>query len=85
MIRLSDDITFLSHDLHLLESLEFKQRIKHVAEIIEEIKWEDIDPDMLTRYAWSSGLTFYTKQSKALLSSGCRDFFLRILQILDLV
>ncbi|KAH6755044.1 EMS-MUTAGENIZED BRI1 SUPPRESSOR 1 [Perilla frutescens var. hirtella] len=48
VIRLSDGITFLSHDLHLLESLEFKQRIKHVAEIIEEIKWEDIDPDMLT-------------------------------------
>lgn len=50
VIRLSDDITFLSHDLHLLESLEFKQRIKHVAEIIEEIKWEGVDPDMLTRY-----------------------------------
>lgn len=48
VIRLADGITFLSHDLHLLESLEFKQRIKHIAEIIEEIKWEDIDPDMLT-------------------------------------
>ncbi|KAL0365044.1 UNVERIFIED_CONTAM: UDP-glucose:glycoprotein glucosyltransferase [Sesamum angustifolium] len=41
-------ITFLNHDLHLLESLEFKQRIKHIAEIVEDIKWEDVDPDMLT-------------------------------------
>ncbi|KAK3016326.1 hypothetical protein RJ639_007306, partial [Escallonia herrerae] len=29
--------TLLSHDLHLLESMEFKQRIKHILEIIEEI------------------------------------------------
>ncbi|KAI3445630.1 hypothetical protein Pfo_002295 [Paulownia fortunei] len=48
VIRLFDGSTFLSHDLHLLESLEFKQRIKHIAEIIEDIKWEDVDPDMLT-------------------------------------
>lgn len=40
--------TFVSHDLHLLESVEFKNRIKHIVEIIEEVKWEDIDPDMLT-------------------------------------
>ncbi|KAK3011338.1 hypothetical protein RJ639_011725, partial [Escallonia herrerae] len=40
--------TLLSHDLHLLESMEFKQRIKHILEIIEEVKWEDIDPDMVT-------------------------------------
>lgn len=50
VVRLFDGSTFLSHDLHLLESLEFKQRIKHIAEIIEEIKWEGIDPDVLTRY-----------------------------------
>ncbi|KAL0335230.1 UNVERIFIED_CONTAM: UDP-glucose:glycoprotein glucosyltransferase [Sesamum radiatum] len=50
VIRLSDGSTFLNHDLHLLESLEFKQRIKHIAEIVEDIKWEDVDPDMLTRY-----------------------------------
>lgn len=50
MIGLVDDTTFLSHDLQLLESLEFKQRIKHVVEIIEEVKWEEIDPDMLTRF-----------------------------------
>lgn len=51
MIRLSDGSTFLSHDLNLLESLEFKQRIKHIVEIIEEVTWEDldIDPDVLTR------------------------------------
>ncbi|KAA8545514.1 hypothetical protein F0562_020298 [Nyssa sinensis] len=48
VIRLIDDSTFLSHDLHLLETVEFKQRIKHIVEIIEEVKWEDIDPDMLT-------------------------------------
>ncbi|KAG6391795.1 hypothetical protein SASPL_149555 [Salvia splendens] len=48
VVRLFDGSTFLSHDLHLLESLEFKQRIKHIAEIIEEIKWEGIDPDVLT-------------------------------------
>lgn len=40
----------MSHDLHLLESVEFKNRIKHIVEIIEEVKWEDIDPDMLTRF-----------------------------------
>ncbi|THG16451.1 hypothetical protein TEA_010218 [Camellia sinensis var. sinensis] len=43
-----DGSTFLSHDLHLLESVEFKHRIKHIVEVIEEVKWEDIDPDMLT-------------------------------------
>ncbi|KAJ8572608.1 hypothetical protein K7X08_009119 [Anisodus acutangulus] len=48
VISLVDDTTFLSHDLQLLESLEFKQRIKHILEIIEEVKWEAIDPDMLT-------------------------------------
>lgn len=45
---LNDEKTFLSHDLNLLESVEFKQRIKHIAEIIEEVHWQDIDPDMLT-------------------------------------
>ncbi|KAK6917918.1 UDP-glucuronosyl/UDP-glucosyltransferase [Dillenia turbinata] len=40
---------FLSLDLSLLESLEFKRRIKQIVDIIEEVKWEDIDPDMLTR------------------------------------
>ncbi|CDO97566.1 unnamed protein product [Coffea canephora] len=39
---------FLSHDLSLLESIEFKQRIKQIADIIEELKWEDMDPDLLT-------------------------------------
>lgn len=43
-----DEGTFLSDDLHLLESVEFKQRIKSIVEIIEEVKWQDIDPDMLT-------------------------------------
>ncbi|KAG8368795.1 hypothetical protein BUALT_Bualt15G0083900 [Buddleja alternifolia] len=48
VIRLFDGVTFLSDDLHLLESLEFKQRIKHIAEFIEDIKWDGVDPDMLT-------------------------------------
>ncbi|KAL3515635.1 hypothetical protein ACH5RR_022537 [Cinchona calisaya] len=39
---------FLSHDLSLLESMEFKQRIKQIAEIIEEVNWEGMDPDLLT-------------------------------------
>ncbi|KAG6709705.1 hypothetical protein I3842_06G146800 [Carya illinoinensis] len=39
---------FLSHDLHLLESVELKQRIKHIVEIIEEVNWQDIDPDIVT-------------------------------------
>ena len=44
-----DDSTFLSHDLHLLESVELKNRIKHIVEVIEEVTWEDVDPDILTR------------------------------------
>lgn len=43
-----DESTILSHDLYLLESVEFKLRVKHVVEIVEEAKWQDIDPDMLT-------------------------------------
>lgn len=46
-----DESTILSHDLYLLESVEFKLRVKHVVEIVEEAKWQDIDPDMLTRCA----------------------------------
>ncbi|KAE8009047.1 hypothetical protein FH972_005504 [Carpinus fangiana] len=44
----SDESSFLSHDLHLLESVELKQRIKHIVEIIEEVSWQDIDPDIVT-------------------------------------
>ncbi|KAK8469111.1 hypothetical protein PHAVU_006G215600 [Phaseolus vulgaris] len=43
-----DESTFLSADLLLLESIEFKQRTKHILEIIEEVKWQHVDPDMLT-------------------------------------
>ncbi|KAJ1435014.1 UDP-glucose:Glycoprotein Glucosyltransferase [Sesbania bispinosa] len=43
-----DESTFLSADLHLLESIELKKRTKHIMEIIEEVKWQDVDPDMLT-------------------------------------
>ncbi|KAI5405634.1 hypothetical protein KIW84_052417 [Lathyrus oleraceus] len=45
-----DEGTFLSVDLHLLESIELKKRTKHIVEIIEEVKWEDVDPDMLTSH-----------------------------------
>ncbi|XP_015878960.3 UDP-glucose:glycoprotein glucosyltransferase isoform X1 [Ziziphus jujuba] len=48
VIVLTDKSTFLSHDLHLLEGVEFKQRVKHILEIIDEVKWQDLDPDMLT-------------------------------------
>ncbi|KAK8617673.1 hypothetical protein V6N13_080581 [Hibiscus sabdariffa] len=43
-----DTGVFLGDDLHLLESVEFKHRIKHIAEIVEEVNWQGIDPDMLT-------------------------------------
>ncbi|XP_061337152.1 UDP-glucose:glycoprotein glucosyltransferase isoform X1 [Gastrolobium bilobum] len=43
-----DESAFLSADLQLLESIEFKQRTKHIVEIIEEVEWQDVDPDMLT-------------------------------------
>ncbi|KAL2647851.1 hypothetical protein AAZV13_05G141800 [Glycine max] len=43
-----DESSFLSADLHLLESIEFKQRTKHIVEIIEEVEWHDVDPDTLT-------------------------------------
>ncbi|TKY71358.1 UDP-glucose:glycoprotein glucosyltransferase [Spatholobus suberectus] len=43
-----DESTFLSADLLLLESIEFKQRTKYILEIIEEVKWQDVDPDILT-------------------------------------
>lgn len=45
-----DESTFLSADLHLLESIELKKRTKHIVEIIEEMTWDDVDPDMLTRF-----------------------------------
>ncbi|XP_071733652.1 UDP-glucose:glycoprotein glucosyltransferase-like [Rutidosis leptorrhynchoides] len=47
VVRVPETVTFLSQDLHLLESVEFKQRIKHVADIIEEVTWENVDPDTL--------------------------------------
>lgn len=43
-----DESTFLSADLHLLESIELKKRTKHIVEIIDEVTWDDVDPDMLT-------------------------------------
>ncbi|KAD6454405.1 hypothetical protein E3N88_09111 [Mikania micrantha] len=47
VVNVPDAGTFLSQDLHLLESVEFKQRIKHVSAIIEEVTWENVDPDTL--------------------------------------
>lgn len=41
---------FLGDDLHLLESVEFNHRIKHIVEIVGEVSWHGIDPDMLTRF-----------------------------------
>jgi UDP-glucose:glycoprotein glucosyltransferase len=50
VIQVSDSSAILSHDLKLLETLELKQKIKHIVEIIEEVSWEDkdMDPDVLT-------------------------------------
>ncbi|KAM7250583.1 hypothetical protein ACFE04_022466 [Oxalis oulophora] len=52
VVLLSDESSFLSHDLKLLESMEFSHRIKEIGKIIEEVNWQeeiqDIDPDMLT-------------------------------------
>ncbi|KAL9256883.1 UDP-glucose:glycoprotein glucosyltransferase-like protein [Drosera capensis] len=48
LIQLDENSTFISHDLHLLELLEFNQRIKHVVDIIEDVSWDDMDPDSLT-------------------------------------
>lgn len=47
VVRVTDGVTFLSQDLNLLESLEYKQRTKHIADIIEEVTWENVDPDTL--------------------------------------
>ncbi|GJX20436.1 UDP-glucose:glyco glucosyltransferase isoform X1 [Tanacetum coccineum] len=47
VVRVPEAVTFLSQDLHLLESVELKQRVKHVADIIEEVTWENVDPDTL--------------------------------------
>lgn len=43
-----DGSSLLSPDLGLLESVEFEQRIKHIVEIIENVEWQDVDPDVLT-------------------------------------
>lgn len=43
-----DEGTFLSADLHLLESIELKKRTNHITEIMEEVTWQDVEPDMLT-------------------------------------
>lgn len=48
VVPVSANVTFLSHDLNLLENLEFNQRVKHLFEIIEDIEWKGLDPDILT-------------------------------------
>lgn len=48
LVLLREENILLREDLLLLESMEFKQRIKQIADIVEEVKWENIDPDMLT-------------------------------------
>ncbi|XP_050375561.1 UDP-glucose:glycoprotein glucosyltransferase [Argentina anserina] len=54
----NDESSLLSHDLNLLESLEFTKRIKHIVEIIEEVKWQDVDPDTLTSKFISDTIMF---------------------------
>ncbi|XP_068649445.1 UDP-glucose:glycoprotein glucosyltransferase [Aristolochia californica] len=48
--------TFLSDDLRLLEEVEFEQRVKHIAEIIEEVDWQDVNPDDLTSKFFSDSI-----------------------------
>lgn len=66
MTVLNNEETFLTHDLNLLESVEFKQRIKHIAEIIEEVQWQDIDPDVLTRFVGFLVPYLYPQNTEAL-------------------
>ncbi|CAL1352591.1 unnamed protein product [Linum trigynum] len=47
-VMIPSEGTFISHDLQLLESVEYKQRIKHIVDIIEEVEWQEADPDLLT-------------------------------------
>ncbi|KAK9110137.1 hypothetical protein Sjap_018197 [Stephania japonica] len=56
--------SFLSHDFSLLESVEYEQRIKHLAEIIEGVEWHDIDPDALTS-KFLSDLVMFVSSSMA--------------------
>uniref|UniRef100_A0A0D6QYA4 Glucosyltransferase 24 catalytic domain-containing protein n=1 Tax=Araucaria cunninghamii TaxID=56994 RepID=A0A0D6QYA4_ARACU len=39
---------FVGEDLKLLETVEYERRIKHVANIIEQVEWEGIEPDEVT-------------------------------------
>lgn len=56
---------FLSNDLRVLESVEFKQRIKYILEIIEGVDWQDMDPDMLTS-KYISDIIMFVSSSMAL-------------------
>ncbi|CAL1385560.1 unnamed protein product [Linum trigynum] len=47
-VMIPSEGSFVSHDLQLLESVEYKQRIKHIVDIIEEVEWQEADPDLLT-------------------------------------
>ncbi|KAI3827826.1 hypothetical protein L1987_01912 [Smallanthus sonchifolius] len=60
VVHVPDAVTFLSQDLHLLESVEFKQRIKHVSDIIEEVVWENVDPDTLMSKFMSDIIMYVT-------------------------
>jgi len=56
-----DESTFLSADLHLLESIELKKRTKHIMEIIDEVTWDDVDPDLLTRFHFIFALSVLSR------------------------
>ncbi|XP_024522450.1 UDP-glucose:glycoprotein glucosyltransferase-like isoform X1 [Selaginella moellendorffii] len=49
-ISSQDSKPFIAEDLMLLESLMYRRRIKDVQEIIEDVKWEGLEPDDITRY-----------------------------------
>ncbi|KAI5390090.1 hypothetical protein KIW84_075422 [Lathyrus oleraceus] len=46
--------------------VELKKRTKHIVEIIEEVKWEDVDPDMLTR-KFISDIVMYVSSSMSMI------------------
>ncbi|XP_054800106.1 UDP-glucose:glycoprotein glucosyltransferase isoform X1 [Prosopis cineraria] len=75
-----DESTFLSDDLHLLESVEFKQRTKHILEIIEEVKWQDIDPDLMTSSKFISDVIMILSSSMATRSRSSENVRFEILQ-----
>ncbi|KAJ7513700.1 hypothetical protein O6H91_23G011200 [Diphasiastrum complanatum] len=41
--------TFVAEDFNLLETMEYQRRTKPIEEIIEDVQWDGIEPDEITR------------------------------------